>query len=114
MTVAINPPKTKKAPKQKTGRRPSEERATPRDKTICFMVSEDEKVAVDTMGVCMRLTRSAILAKIISLYLESTDESKSENDHKASEKELLQFIKKGREALKKTPKWQKQLANSNK
>lgn len=105
--MAVN---TTETPQQKTGRRPTEERIAPRDKTICFMVSEEEKVAVDTMGVCMRLTRSAILAKIVSLYIESTDENKSEKDQKASENELLQFIEKGREALKKTPKWQKQLA----
>lgn len=95
-----------------SARRPSDERVEPRDKTICFMVSEDEKIAVDTMGVCMRLTRSAILAKIVSLYLKSTDEKSSDEDQKASEEELLQFIEKGRKALKRTPKWQKQLATS--
>jgi hypothetical protein len=94
--------------RQKTGRRPADERESPRDKTVCFLVSEDEKTAVDSLGVSTKLTRSAILAKIVTLFLESADINRPQKDQKESEKKLLKFIEDARAAQEATPTWMKE------
>lgn len=97
---------------QKTGRRPQGEIETPRDKTICFMVSEDEKVAVDRLGVATNHTRSATLAKIVTLFLESVEGQEATQEE--AEEKLWIYIEECREKLKQTPEWMKSIANKSK
>ncbi|MEO0797300.1 MAG: hypothetical protein AAFX93_19275 [Verrucomicrobiota bacterium] len=96
-------------PQPRRIRRKVSEMDSPRDKTVCFMLSEEEKKAVDTLGICTRLTRSALLAKITTLFIQSTDESRSIKEQKESQKELTAFIKEIRETVQNTPAWQKQI-----
>src|SRR5947209_18324216 len=49
----------------RTGRRENPAINGPRDKTVCFMVSEHEKRAVDRLAFCAHLTRSGVLANIV-------------------------------------------------
>ncbi|EDY81755.1 hypothetical protein VDG1235_1373 [Verrucomicrobiia bacterium DG1235] len=44
------------------------------------MVSEDEKKGVDVLGLVTNRTRSATLAKIVTLFLESTSGEKTAQD----------------------------------
>ncbi|QYY36465.1 hypothetical protein [Ruficoccus sp. ZRK36] len=96
-------------PRQKTGRRKAVDIQSPRDKPVCFTLSQEEKAAVDTLGVCTRLTRSALLAKITLLYLESVVENRSTQEQKESEKQLIEFIAESRKAVRTTPAWQKEI-----
>lgn len=96
---------------QKTGRRPQGEMETPRDKTICFMVSEDEKVAVDRLGVATNHTRSATLAKIVTLFLASVEGDAPAQDE--AEEKLWLYVEECREKIQQTPEWIKSIANKS-
>ncbi|WP_269537769.1 hypothetical protein [Cerasicoccus fimbriatus] len=100
---------SKNLPAPQRIRRKADEMDSPRDKTVCFMLSKEEKAAVDTLGICTRLTRSALLAKITTIYLNATNESRSLEEQRASENQLLEFIEETRLAVQKTPAWQKQI-----
>ena len=90
----------------KTGRRSMIE---PRDKTLCFMLSESEKHDVDCLAFCMNITRSGLLAKVVSEFIASAwDEERM----KQSEKELLVYLAQCREAAKERRKFaESKLAN---
>ena len=69
----------------------------PRDKTLCFMLSENEKRDVDCLAGCMSITRSGLLAKIVSEFvLAATDTERMEE----SEEELLAYLAECRKAAK--------------
>jgi len=82
----------------KTGRRENPAIDGPRDKTVCFMLSDGEKFAVDRLAFCVNLTRSAVLAKIVDAFVTAVEPGK---DGKCGEKELLDYLSACREAVKK-------------
>jgi len=55
----------------KTGRRLAVNIDSPRDRTVCFMVSEEEKQAIDEIGVVIGRTRSAVLTRIVTSFVSS-------------------------------------------
>lgn len=68
----------------KTGRRENPAIAGPRDKTVCFMLSEEEKLAVDRLALCLNITRSGLLAKIVVSFVEAAEgrnEANPSTDH---------------------------------
>ena len=54
----------------RSGRRLAVDIDAPRDRTVCFMVSEDEKQAIDELAGCLSRTRSAVLTKIVNAFLD--------------------------------------------
>lgn len=58
----------------KTGRRLAVDIDSPRDRTVCFMVSEEEKQAIDEIGVAVGRTRSAVLTRIVTSFVSSAFE----------------------------------------
>ncbi len=53
----------------RSGRRLAVDIDAPRDRTVCFMVSEDEKLAIDELAACLSRTRSAVLTKIVNAFI---------------------------------------------
>ena len=96
---------------QKTGRRPQGEMDAPRDKTICFMVSEDEKAAVDALGLATNRTRSATLAKMVTLFLGSVEGEEAAREK--AEEELWIYIEECREKIQHAPGWVKSVSEKS-
>lgn len=82
----------------KTGRRENPAVEEPRDKTVCFMLSESEKVAVDRLGICMHLTRSGVLARVVTEFVAAVENSPKGRE---AEKELIAYLAECRKAVKK-------------
>ena len=61
----------------KTGHRGNPATEGPRDRTVCFMVSEREKIAVDRVAFCIQLTRSGVLARIVSEFIAAANEGRA-------------------------------------
>lgn len=89
-------PRTEHAPK-KTGRRANPAIDGPRDRTVCFMLSEAEKEAVDRLAFCMNLTRSGVLANVIAQFVAATGDKKAA---KAAENALTKYMEECRQAVK--------------
>lgn len=53
----------------RSGRRLAVDIDAPRDRTVCFMVSEDEKQAIDALAGCLNRTRSSVLTKIVTAFV---------------------------------------------
>jgi hypothetical protein len=85
-------------PAVKTGRRNLIE---PRDRTLCFMLSESEKLDVDCLAFCINITRSGLLSKIVSDFILA---AKDGEKMKKAEKDLLAYLAECREAAK-TERW---------
>lgn len=78
-------------PSAKTGHRPGRNPEEPRNQTVCFTVSDSEKAAIDALGMCTNLRRSAILTEVTTLFLSAlVAEPKAEADPVA----LLEFLEK--------------------
>lgn len=82
----------------RTGRRENPAIDGPRDKTVCFMLSEQEKQAVDRVAFCMHLTRSGILANVVALFVGAAG---SGTAGKKSERQLNDYLAECRKAVKK-------------
>ena len=82
----------------KTGRRENPAINGPRDRTVCFMLSEPEKDSVDRLAFCMHLTRSGILANIVAQFVAAAEGSK---EGRAAEKALAAYLNECRKAVKK-------------
>jgi hypothetical protein len=82
----------------RTGRRRAVDIDSPRDQTVCFMLSAEEKAEVDALSMASNLTRSAILAKLTTLFLAGTAGGKKGHQ---SESELLEFLVDSRKARRK-------------
>jgi hypothetical protein len=82
----------------KTGRRENPAIDGPRDKTVCFMLSDEEKQAVDRVAFCVHLTRSGLLAKIVAPFIAATENG---GDAKAAEKQLTAYLRECRAAVAK-------------
>jgi hypothetical protein len=80
----------------KTGRRENPAINGPRDRTVCFMLSEAEKDSVDRLAFCMHLTRSGVLANVVSQFVIATEESKK---GRAAEKALTAYLRECRKAV---------------
>jgi len=70
----------------------------PRDNTVCFMLSEGEKRAVDRLAFCIHLTRSGLLANIVTLFVTAAEDSKA---GRIAAKELMAYLAECRGAVKK-------------
>ncbi|MBK1830903.1 hypothetical protein JIN77_09210 [Verrucomicrobiaceae bacterium R5-34] len=68
----------------------------PRDKTVCFMVSETEKNQIDLVGVGIKRTRSALLTRIVSTFVDGV---MAEDEWQAHADELSAFMHECREAM---------------
>lgn len=53
----------------RTGHRPGRNPDEPRNYTVCFMVTEQEKATIDALSHCINLRRSAILTEIVTRFL---------------------------------------------
>ena len=78
----------------RTGRRKAVDIDSPRDKSLCFMVSEEEKHSIDLIGMGINKTRSALLARIVNTFAEGVF-SESEDSIEA----LISFQKECREMI---------------
>jgi hypothetical protein len=85
----------------RTGRRVNPAIDGPRDNTVCFMLSDGEKLTVDRLAFCMNITRSGILANIVAEFVVSADGSR---ESRAAEKRLLAYLMECRKAVKKRGK----------
>jgi len=43
--------------------------AAPRDRTVCFTVSDDERDSIDRLAALMGRTRSAVLTRIVTSFV---------------------------------------------
>lgn len=82
----------------KTGRRDNPSIDGPRDQTVCFMLSEGEKLAVDRLAFCLLVTRSGVLARVVADFVASTEDGRSGRE---AEKRLLAYLGECRKAVKK-------------
>src|SRR5271169_3859055 len=82
----------------KTGRRPNPSIDGPRDNTVCFMVSDGEKLAVDRLAFCLNITRSGLLANIVAEFVAASSGAKS---GRKAEKRLRAYLEDCRMAFKK-------------
>jgi len=82
----------------KTGRRPNPTIDGPRDNTVCFMLSDGEKLAVDRLAFCLQITRSGLLARIAAEFVAASAGSKSGRE---AEKRLRVYLEDCRQAVKK-------------
>jgi hypothetical protein len=81
----------------KTGRRETPRMEHPRDNTVCFMLSEVEKEGVDRLAFCLHLTRSGVLAKIVTEFVTAVEDSKAGRN---AEKQLTAYLAESRKAVK--------------
>jgi hypothetical protein len=82
----------------KTGRRPNPTIDGPRDNTVCLMLSDGEKVALDRLAFCEQITRSGILAKIVADFVMAAGGSKQGRE---AEKRLMAYLAECRKSVKK-------------
>ena len=53
----------------RSGRRFAVDIDAPRDRTVCFTVSEDERQAIDALALCLSRTRSSVLTRIVTAFV---------------------------------------------
>jgi hypothetical protein len=82
----------------RTGRRENPAIEGPRDRTVCFMLSEQEKTAVDRVAFCLNRTRSGALANVAANFFAATKQNK---EGRTAEKALLGYLRECREAVKR-------------
>lgn len=83
-------------PDIKTGRRANPAIDGPRDQTVCFMLSQGEKEAVDWLAACMNITRSGMLARIVAEFVAAAKDPKVEQEAQAG---LLAYLSGCRNAV---------------
>lgn len=81
----------------KTGRRQNPTIDGPRDRTVCFMLSENEKSELDRVAFCLNLTRSGLLASVVAPFIEAVNGGKNGEGAKQS---LDAFLEVCRKAMK--------------
>lgn len=82
---------------RKTGRRANPAIDGPRDNTVCFMLSDGEKLAVDRLGFCMNITRSGLIANVIAEFVMASNGLK---EGREAEKRLAAYLAACRQAVK--------------
>jgi hypothetical protein len=65
-----------------------------RNQTVCFILSESEKAEVDQLAFCIGITRSGLLASIVTTYVSAARESKGSAEAEKSLKALLSECRK--------------------
>lgn len=53
----------------RSGRRLAVDIDAPRDRTVCLMVSEDERQSIDELSACLSRTRSSVLTRIVTAFV---------------------------------------------
>lgn len=81
----------------KTGRRENPAVQGPRDRTVCFMLSEREKSGLDRVALCMHLTRSGILANMAAEFVTATGGEKTARE---AERTLFGYLRECRKAVR--------------
>jgi hypothetical protein len=81
----------------KTGRRGNPAIDGPRDQTVCFMLSDGEKLAVDRLAFCMNITRSGILANMVADFVVAAGGGREGGE---AERKLLGYLAECRKAVK--------------
>lgn len=82
----------------KTGRRPNPAIDGPRDNTVCFMLSDGEKLCLDRLAFCLNITRSGLLANIAADFVTAAQGLKQGRE---AERKLAAYLVECREAFKK-------------
>ena len=72
-----------------TGRRKAADISSPRDKSVAFMVSEEEKEDIGAVSLATGLTRSALMAKVVNGFVTVV---KDEAGDGSDEPEFAHFI----------------------
>jgi len=95
--------RTRKNPLEpvRSGRRFAVDIESPRDKTVCFTVSQEEQEAIDGLAASVQRTRSAVLVRIVNAFVKDAASSSGTENLL----ELLQDMRSGelpRETLKKS------------
>jgi hypothetical protein len=88
--------------KTKTGRRPNPTIDGPRSNTVCLMLSDGEKLALDRLAFCLNITRSGILAKVVADFVVAAGCGKPSRE---AENRLLANLAECRKAVKKRGKF---------
>ena len=57
----------------RSGRRLAVDIESPRDQTVCFTVSKEEKEAIDALAAKVGRTRSSILARMVVAFVEDEE-----------------------------------------
>ena len=96
MTTTESPPPSERG--IKTGRRVNPAIDGPRDNTVCFMLSDGEKLALDRLAFCEQITRSGILARMVVDFVMAAGGSKQGRE---AEKRLLAYLAECRKSFKK-------------
>lgn len=60
--------------RKRSGRRLAVDIDAPRDRTVCFMVSEDERESIDDLSACLSRTRSSVLTRIVTAFVSDWNE----------------------------------------
>lgn len=55
--------------RKRSGRRLAVDIDAPRDRTVCFLVSEDEREAIDALAASVGRTRSSLLVRIANAFV---------------------------------------------
>jgi hypothetical protein len=82
----------------KTGRRDNPAIDGPRDNTVCFMLSDGEKLALDRLAFCQQITRSGLLAQVVADFVVAASGAKPGRE---AEKRLLAHLVECRKTFKK-------------
>jgi hypothetical protein len=80
----------------RTGHRPGRNPEEPRNSTVCFMVTEQEKATIDALSHCIHLRRSAILTEIVTRFLTAAQSSSRGGAKRTS---LLDFLEECQEQI---------------
>lgn len=80
----------------RSGRRMAVDIDAPRDRTVCFTVSDGERDSVDQIAAMLRRTRSSILTRIVLGFVEDTLEGKGLERLEELQGEIRQVMKGGR------------------
>lgn len=80
---------TEQDTKIKTGRRAPKEIDSPRNQILSLLVNKDEKELIDNISAAMKLTRSAMLSRIVLTFAEGVRSLKKK---KTAETELAALL----------------------
>ena len=72
-----------------TGHRPGRRPEEPRNSTVCFTVTEQEKAIIDAISMCTNLRRSAILTEIVTRFIAAAQSPVIANPKKLA---LFEFL----------------------
>jgi hypothetical protein len=80
----------------RSGRRKAVDIDSPRDRTVCFMVSAEEKAEIDVIAASVGRTRSAVLTRIVTGFLLGVTDG---DGPESGAHELAAFMRECRESV---------------